>query len=1568
MAWKSLAHIELLVKSNLIHRIPSEIEGIPYNDSKKLPKFLCNQIAKYSISPTSCWDLAEKLATLDYKYAHGLLYGLDKNNYKNYRGLFLRTFGFQFKKIFDAYCNQKAYIGDIIFLMKKFAVFFDHSYFCGLAKRSKEFAIPAQYKMTIELTKLSFIEAWNFLIKEETLCAYFTLAYICLNEDYRKHMKWLNVSNIDITNIALKLQQHGKFGKKVSYIILDEYNTDAESDPLADTIYDDKFKKFKEYFQKGSNQNIKPKKNEIGKSIWDIPTSKKQEEGIIENLSQHIESGTILRILAFKNEKVALTEGFMDYNGGILYPQNVLYNGHPVPNNEACRIIKLYKRYGVKTGFGILRSINVDEKKYAILYKDFADFITQEDKELVQSLKEGDKVDFKIVTKTPHLYKVRIANSSLEGFVSFDDYNKQSSESRNAFKLTIAAKPTNEKAPIIFGNPIPHALKCDIEEVSYIENGLNKLFSSMELQNLDTKDKKVVEILLTDYPEIASEGNIEIIDNEIKCRFQEDMIDSKEYLVKIQEYLNNQNFWISPRTYNGEDHLIIFNQEKMVIDIVREKNTFYLTKRMENANNTYQAQKTIEANKLTKMKIEGKNIKIYGTYDYIDNEYDAESTYLFIDRLNTFFKIKYDLQKKVNSVLYQSAQDFVNQTDFLKYQIDKENQRRKFEKEFKENCLTPISGEVQGESVAIKIKMTENDYNYLSGDIDEKESSLNEIRVNTVDNAGKIIDHCILKINVEGEYILHFIGSHKNIDDYLQNGIKLQGDANVKHLNIQVDAIKEFTFDEQSLFRDLIGENIEIPDTSVLNEFCFYNNNFNAVENNNNQPIAVKKAISLPKNGILLIQGPPGTGKTTTIVEIIMQLTKEKKKVLVCSQSHAAVGNIFEKLQKVGCDNILRIDDDNETIDTKYFNNHDYEMFLKNNLTLMDRLKAGKSKVSDLLEGFCYSNEKISQQYINLHKKIIQYYGENDSLDTPIVRKVLRELEKEAESISGSMLASQIYQSKSVILGTCIGVGMNFVLKNKTIHFDTIIVDEAAKANLAETIVPMQMGERFILVGDDNQLPPYVDQEEIKTMLADAKYKEKKEVTKEEMVASQNKSLFEYLHYHRHPLFPKENLVTLNYQYRMNPAIGDFISELFYDGKIKNGKGTEKQVVDIQEYPNPVTVIDTSSMKFNYEQRFNRSRRNKCEANYIKNEILPKIEPVLVNNPDLTLGIISPYTSQCEYIKSLISDKKIRESVHTIDSIQGMEFDIVIFSFVRSFSPNIDQKVGFVDDMKRLNVSLSRAKKKLIIIGNMNTLTRDSAHYESVGEGVKPLDVFKKLANMPTKISLRKTQLDKFNSLKIEEGTIFDNCTWVNSMHGCIAVTFTYTNENFTFRMRVSDRFLQERTTNETISLKYLGLGKDSKPYFGFSDIYEEVAYSANKVEFEGEVVSCNGNNIVIRIGQNCFYTKISEDRQSIPIKPNITYFFVKKQKNSVEINWNKCYEHFVNTHHIGDKIEGQVISKIRLNDNLVLYFVNCDGYTCGCISWEYIEEGSVHTFVYSKFDSVKKRITLKYFTKYDMQ
>ena len=175
--------------------------------------------------------------------------------------------------------------------------------------------------------------------------------------------------------------------------------------------------------------------------------------------------------------------------------------------------------------------------------------------------------------------------------------------------------------------------------------------------------------------------------------------------------------------------------------------------------------------------------------------------------------------------------------------------------------------------------------------------------------------------------------------------------------------------------------------------------------------------------------------------------------------------------------------------------------------------------------------------------------------------------------------------------------------------------------------------------------------------------------------------------------------------------------------------------------------------------------------------------PVLKDNPNLTLGIISPYASQCDYIRKLISDKELANCVHTIDSIQGMEYDIVIFSFVRSFSKKDNRKVGFVDDMKRLNVSLSRAKKKLIVIGNMSTLTDPDAHFENDNAGVKPLDVFKKLAAMPTKITLSKSEMDYFLSSGITDGTVLGNCQWDyendRSLKGLIKINFTYQDRKY---------------------------------------------------------------------------------------------------------------------------------------------------------------------------------------------
>ena len=152
----------------------------------------------------------------------------------------------------------------------------------------------------------------------------------------------------------------------------------------------------------------------------------------------------------------------------------------------------------------------------------------------------------------------------------------------------------------------------------------------------------------------------------------------------------------------------------------------------------------------------------------------------------------------------------------------------------------------------------------------------------------------------------------------------------------------------------------------------------------------------------------------------------------------------------------------------------------------------------------------------------------------------------------------------------------------------------------------------------------------------------------------------------------------------------------------------------------------------------------------------------------------------------------------------------------------------------------------------------------------------------------------------------------------------------------------------------------------GFSDTYEEIAFSFNTVEFEGEVVSCEGKDIEIKIGQNLFRGKV-KNIQNNSIMPNTKYYFVKRLMNSIEINWDKCFEHFVDNHTTGDKVEGTVSGKMKLDNNLVLYFIHSEGYTCSCASREYLEEKSLHTFIYSRHDNEKKRIYLKYFLSYDM-
>lgn len=312
-----------------------------------------------------------------------------------------------------------------------------------------------------------------------------------------------------------------------------------------------------------------------------------------------------------------------------------------------------------------------------------------------------------------------------------------------------------------------------------------------------------------------------------------------------------------------------------------------------------------------------------------------------------------------------------------------------------------------------------------------------------------------------------------------------------------------------------------------------------------------------------------------------------------------------------------------------------------------------------------------------------------------------------------------------VVFGTCIGVGVSPYLRD--LHFDTLIIDEAGKANYAETLVPMMMADEYILVGDDCQLPPYTNTELVKELARkrcadlsrtsdndddDQTYLKSKI---DEIMGDVGKSLFGDLK----PRLPEPNITMLSKQFRMHPEIGDFVSKLFYGGKVESMVKPEERRLNISGLENPIMFIDTSKMgKEAREQRQGMSLYNDGEIQAIEDRLLDILESAL--NANRTIGILSPYGAQVERLKQRFP--KLSKHIFTIDSIQGEEYDIVVFSFVRNTHTG---SLNFVDDLRRLNVSFSRAKCNLIMVGHLETLRNDKLHvidHEAVMEVYREIE------------------------------------------------------------------------------------------------------------------------------------------------------------------------------------------------------------------------------------------------------
>ena len=1123
-----------------------------------------------------------------------------------------------------------------------------------------------------------------------------------------------------------------------------------------------------------------------------------------------------VEILSADNMGRIITTGSKDFDFGILIPQHILMNGQPIPFDSSISLIKDLISKGEKIEVKPLRILEKQNSKIAFVTLNVKG-VNEFYKEFIK-LQEGEPYKVTIDSENESYYKVTVDNTIFRGYIekaNLGDIEYNIGDSISAILYKKGGTPLNYFVftPNVTGMNIHAVLGLEITEEE-ANTAFETMFTDLEREIMSDTDITLSKNILQMYPSTTRKDTFLNDLESLYVRFDGRLRIILNNLNRIKpDYLSSCVYWAKYYQYDDRECIILFNADDLIINIILDGEELVIKDIYYNRTNVA-AIKIMERHRNACLKLDGSKLHIVNEYQGIPYTFNPHDALDYIRKMQDFhMRVLKDLKEKVVNYREKHASDFTILQGILKYEklIEERNLGEPITIS-EDSQITRSETEYYKSGVAFTFSLSSIDFNRLINN-----SSADYHYVAIIDQDGKQLRSGVLSYDSDLSLAkLEFTENRDINSSQMRKGFRLMKRCSTDHLQIQIDAIDNFIKSRgQSFYDDMIGGNLPEPEiTEEIDNIEFFDGNLRNESNNNNQTLAVKKALGNKK--LVLVQGPPGTGKTTVIIEIIRHLVKQGKKVLVCSQAHAAVDNIVEKLQNIRPEeqHLLYMSIGNEGEEESWgegFSSEGYRLFLRNNKQLISLVKSGANEetINELINTFKYK-EPVSKKYIVAHNYIKDYYNNSRELYSN-ADKILDTIIKESDRFSYSLLESCRYQMMDVILGTCIGIGMNRVLMRSSIHFDTVIIDEAAKANLAETLVPLSMGDRYILVGDDKQLPPYSDSSIIDEFIKECQMQES---AKKTILQAVTTSLFEKVH--NIDNCPKACITMLNYQYRMHPDIGKFISDAFYDGKVFMGNNTITQQLPLPSpYGKQILFIDTykgfgkTGGYSAYERAAGNSFCNDLECDIICNQILP----VISDNVDFkkySIGVITPYSGQRDLLRHNIRDVNLKKCIFTIDSIQGREFDIVIFSFVRAFNPSSRRKVGFLDDMRRLNVSLSRAKKKLILVGNKRTLTSPESHTDDLLLDIKPHEIFQKISKESIFFS-NKTKADIFDD-KYKIGDVIP-CNVTDVSNSSVGIVFK-NDSIFYYVIKLRNAKYENIKDSSCVNIRFEKRDENRKPIF----------------------------------------------------------------------------------------------------------------------------------------------------------